>query len=181
MNMRTCLMAASLCLVAGMTFAQGPEFPSRNFSGNESNTLSFQDATPIPGIGIAPNRQRVYESATDGAIVVPGADGAILPQLDGAPVPVAGCCSELFDRVCYKDKCKMAPCAEPMIVSVLDPCSRKCDCETKCVLVKICVPTCGCPKVKVTRSGRHTRYDFGKYAVDIFSNRNGTVTVDYDA
>lgn len=178
MNMRTCLMAASLCLVAGVTFAQGPEFPSGNTRGNGlSRALSFQDAAPIPGIRATPEAGSVI----NGAIVVPGPDGAIMPELDGAPVPVASCCSELFDRVCYKDKCKMSPCAEPMIVSVLDPCSRKCDCETKCVLVKICVPTCGCPKVKISRSGRHTRYDYGKYAVDIFSNRNGTVTVDYDA
>jgi len=72
-----------------------------------------------------------------------------------------------------------------MIVSVKDPCSCKkttCCCETpKCVNVKICVPPCDCPKVKVTRHGFKTRYDFGKYAVDIISKPNGDILVDYDA
>ena len=104
-----------------------------------------------------------------------------MPTLDGLPVVMAPCCSQLYSRVCYKQPRKIAPCAVPLVVSVLDPCSRKFDCETKCVLVKICVPTCGCPRVKVTRCGRHTRYDYGKYAVDITSHRNGTITVDYDA
>lgn len=33
MNLKSCLMAASLCLVAGIAFAQGPEFPSPYFRG----------------------------------------------------------------------------------------------------------------------------------------------------
>ena len=160
MNLKSCLMAASLCLVAGIAFAQGPEFPSPNFRGPQLfGAQSYQDATPIPPVG----------------------GTTIAPVLEGAPMPLGDCNCQFYQRVCYKDKCKIAPCAQVLVVSVLDPCSTKCDCETKCVQVKICAPPCDCPKVKVSRSGRHTRYDFGKYAVDIYSNRNGTVTVDYDA
>ncbi|MES2790890.1 MAG: hypothetical protein V4719_14865 [Planctomycetota bacterium] len=179
MSIRSCLMAASLCLVAGIAMAQGPQFPAPSFRGPAfSGPENYQDVTPIPGVGVSP----FPEPATGGAVVVPAPGGtSIIPELDGAPVPVGNCGCEFYDRVCYKDKRKIAPCAETLVVSVLDPCSRKCDCETKCVQVKICAPPCGCAKVKVSRTGRHTRYDFGKYAIDIYSNRNGTIVVDYDA
>ena len=174
MSLKSCLMAASLCLVAGIALAQGPRFPEPNFGGAQS----FQDATPIPPVGVPASPEPI----TSGAIVVPAPGGTtIAPTIDGAPMPVANCCCEFYSRVCYKDKCKIAPCAEVLVVSVIDPCSSKCDCETKCVQVKICAPPCGCAKVKVSRTGRHTRYDYGKYAIDIYSNRNGTITVDYDA
>ncbi len=177
MNLKSCLMSASMCLVAGIAFAQGPQFPAANFRGPELfGPQSFQDPTPIPAVGVPASA----EPLTSGAVVVPAPGGAI-PELDGTPMPVANCACGFYSRVCYKDKCKIAPCAEVLVVSVLDPCSSKCDCETKCVQVKICAPPCGCAKVKVSRTGRHTRYDFGKYAIDIYSNRNGTITVDYDA
>ena len=112
--------------------------------------------------------------------MVPPADG-IPPAVMAAPLALADCQSPFYSHVKYKNKCKIAPCAETMVVSVIDPCTKKCDCETHCVQVKICAPTCGCPKIKVSRTGRHVRYDFGKYAIDIYSNRNGTILVDYDA
>jgi hypothetical protein len=179
MNLKSCLMAASLCLVAGIAFAQGPEFPSPNFREPQLfGAQSYQDATPIPPVGVPASP----EPLTSGAVIVPAPGGTtIAPVLEGAPMPLGDCNCQFYQRVCYKDKCKIAPCAQVLVVSVLDPCSTKCDCETKCVQVKICAPPCDCPKVKISRSGRHTRYDFGKYAVDIYSNRNGTVTVDYDA
>ena len=37
------------------------------------------------------------------------------------------------------------------------------------MLVKICVPPCGCPKVRVTRNGSKVKYDYGKYEVEISS------------
>jgi hypothetical protein len=45
--------------------------------------------------------------------------------------------------------------------------------------VKICVPPCGCAKVKVSREGRRVKYDYGKYSVEVTS-KNGKVYVDYD-
>jgi len=89
---------------------------------------------------------------------------------------------ELFQCVKYRDSRKIAPCAVPVIVQVPDPCTPKdrCCCTPRpCVNVEICVPNCGCPTVCVTRCGNKTRYDYGKYAIDIVS-RNGRVIVDYD-
>ena len=80
----------------------------------------------------------------------------------------------LYCNVRYKDLKNIAPCAVPTIVMVPDPCN---DCA--CVAVQICVPPCDCPEVKVKRSGRKVKYDYGKYAVEITSAR-GRVTVDYD-
>jgi hypothetical protein len=179
MRMKTCLMSASVLLLGVcLGFAQGPQFDAPEFRGPIlSGPDSFQDGTPIPGIGNAPSPDASFSNPG-----FPGPGGpVILPQVDGVPVPLASCDCQFYDRVCYKDKKKIAPCAQTMVVSVIDPCSRKYDCEKRCVQVKICVPPCDCPKVKVTRNGRHTRYDFGKYAVDIFSNRNGSIVVDYDA
>ena len=170
-TIRTGLMAASMCLVAAMAFAQGPQFPSRGpvLFGPEN----FQDATPIPA---------VTPTAEPGSVIVPGPGGTyIAPEANGIPMALSDCQCEFYCNVRYKDKCKIAPCAETLVVSVIDPCSRKFDCEVKCVQVKICAPNCGCPKVKISRNGRHTRYDYGKYAIDIYANRNGTILVDYDA
>lgn len=71
-----------------------------------------------------------------------------------------------------------------MIVSIVDPCWKpsKCGCcrpAPRCVQVKICVPPCGCPCVKVSKDGRRVKYDYGKYSVELKS-KNGKVTVDYD-
>lgn len=172
--LRTSVLSVSMVLFGiCASFAQGPQFDGPSFRGPALfGPENFQDATPIPAISPSLDQGPVLQ-APGGAIVV--------PEVDGPPMLVSDCSCQFYKRVCYKDKRKIAPCAETMVVSVIDPCSRKYDCETRCVQVKICVPTCGCPKVKVTHNGRHTRYDYGKYAIDIFSNRNGTVTVDYDA
>lgn len=103
-----------------------------------------------------------------------------IPELAPMPMP-RGC--DLYDCVRYKNLGKIAPCAEPMIISIKDPCAPKkpnCCEPIRCVNVKICVPPCDCPKVKITRHGSKIRYDFGKYAVDVIS-RNGEILVDYDA
>lgn len=171
MSMKVSLTFASLfLLIASTCSAQGPRLV-----GPDLNGPVFLGPEAVLGQAPAPGIAPIPESA----FANPG--GVVVPPLDGAPVVIpAGEC-EFFPHVRYKNKGKIAPCAQTMVVTVLDPCSSKCDCETKCVQVKICAPTCGCPKVKVSRTGRHTRYDFGKYAIDIYSNRNGTILVDYDA
>lgn len=179
MHVRTCLMSASVLLFGlCLGFAQGPQFDAPNFRGPVLfGPENFQDVTPIPGIGVPPTPEPGF-----GNPVLPAPGGpVIMPEVDAAPIPLESCPCDLYDRVCYKDKKHISPCAEPMVISVIDPCSRKYDCETRCVQVKICVPTCGCPKVKISHNGRHTRYDYGKYAIDIYSNRNGSILVDYDA
>ncbi|MFT5323906.1 MAG: hypothetical protein ACI8P0_001760 [Planctomycetaceae bacterium] len=90
------------------------------------------------------------------------------------------------------------PCWKP------DPCKCACDQKPKCVYVKICVPkkqpchtccapkpsccapkpACGCqkdhgPKVTCKKNGAYTKYDYGKYRVEI-RVKNGWVVVDYD-
>ncbi|MCA9057127.1 MAG: hypothetical protein KDA85_01450 [Planctomycetaceae bacterium] len=103
------------------------------------------------------------------------ADG-LVPHADviGADVP-------LFCNVKYVDLDEMAPCAQPKIVMVKDPCAC-CDpcgcCAPKCVAIKICVPTCGCETVTCKRDGDRVRYDYGKYAVDI-RVKDGYIEVDY--
>jgi hypothetical protein len=113
----------------------------------------------------------------------------VAPEVGATPIPVQGTAIPLFSCVKYKDQCKAAPCAVPMIVMVKDPCPVPCDpcnrCATpapKCVAVQICVPPCSTcpPKVTCKRCGEYVRYDFGKYAVEIRSKK-GVVTVDYDA
>ncbi|MBS0265025.1 MAG: hypothetical protein JSS02_24040 [Planctomycetes bacterium] len=101
-----------------------------------------------------------------------------------APIPVESAGIPLAQCVKYKDKCKIAPCAVPMVVLVKDPCAKCTDrCATPpCVAVEICVPPCSTcpPKVTCRRNGEYVKYDFGKYRVEIRS-KNGVVRVDYDA
>lgn len=89
----------------------------------------------------------------------------------------------LFPCVKYRDQRNIAPCAVPMIVQVPDPCACRDRCNPcaprPCVNVQICVPQTGCPTVCVTRHGNKTRFDYGKYAIDVVSI-NGRIVVDYD-
>ena len=88
----------------------------------------------------------------------------------------------LFPCVKYRATRNIAPCAIPVVVQVPDPCTPRdrCSCAPRpCVNVQICVPACGCPDVCVSRHGNKTRYDYGKYAVNVIS-LNGRIVVDYD-
>lgn len=118
---------------------------------------------------------------------IAAADG-LKPVADGGAV-------ELFHAVKVSDQNHIAPCAEPKVVQIVDPCWQPdpCNpcCKPKCVNVLICVPKQQCcqpcdpcckdhgPKITTSRDGRKVRYDFGKYAVDLVS-KNGYVHVDYD-
>jgi len=111
----------------------------------------------------------------------PAEEGYIAPADPAVKAhPTAG----LFHSVRYEDLRNIHPCAVTKIVSIKDPCWKPdpCSCECQvapCVLVKICVPPCGCPKVRVTRNGSKVKYDYGKYEIEIYS-KNGYVKVDYD-
>ena len=112
------------------------------------------------------------------------------------PDPVSGGeAVALFHCVKYKDLDEMAPCAVPTVIKVLDPCPQPkccdpcgacCPAPPKCVYIQICVPTpnpcaCACdrgPKVTCNGSGTRTRYDYGKYAVDV-RVKDGYIEVDY--
>jgi len=110
----------------------------------------------------------------------PGSNGS---HGDGHEVPLYHC-------VEYDDLDHIHPCAVPKIVKIIDPCYKPCDhrhacgcCRPcpppRCVYVKICVPPCGCPRVKIRDGGRKVKYDYGDYAVEIESD-DGVVEVDYD-
>lgn len=69
------------------------------------------------------------------------------------PVAAEGEVIELFKCVKYRDLDHIAPCAEPLVIKVLDPCWKPdpCACcqKPKCVYVMICVPKkqeCTCCK-----------------------------------
>lgn len=94
-------------------------------------------------------------------------------------MPVMASSAELYQNVRYRAERNIAPCAQPIIVQIPDPCACKTACcPTPCVNVQICVPQCGCPCVKVTRCGDRVSYDYGKYEVIVTSAR-GKVFVDY--
>ena len=95
---------------------------------------------------------------------------------------VLGPAPALFRKVKYIDRRHIAPGAVPIYVAVRDPCERRDRCSygpTKCVLVEICVPPCGAPKITCRHDGTKVRYDYGRYAVNITS-KHGVVVVNYD-
>jgi hypothetical protein len=132
---------------------------------------------PMPPVAgsLPPTAMPLPEAARPG-MVGPMAAG-------GPPLPLAPAVA-LYPCVKYKDLRHVAPCAVPMCVAVRDPCERphheRCSCgQPKCVLVEICVPPCGTPKISCRHDGSKVRYDYGKYAVNITS-RHGVVVVNYD-
>jgi len=111
---------------------------------------------------------------------------AFLNQAPPAPAPkmdpAAGGAVKLFDCVKYKDHDEMHPCAVAKVIAVKDPCDHCCDpcscCKPKCVHIKICVPPCGCERIKCNKSGTRVTYDYGKYSVDV-RVKKGYIEVDY--
>ena len=114
----------------------------------------------------------------------------------------------LFHNVVYDDLDNIHPCAVRTIVQVPDPCAcddpckkrhrglfglfrhhdvDPCTCHrcvpccepVRMVSVMICTPPCECVDVRVKRDGRHIKYDYGKYEVEIKVG-DGVVKVDYD-
>lgn len=122
-----------------------------------TDDVYFQKVPPAPG-----SQKKALEAA---------------PKAKGHAHPHHG---HAHYRTRYKDLRNIHPCAVKKVVSIIDPCfdPRSC-CKPKCVKVTICVPPCGCAKVRVSRSGRRVKYDYGKYEIKITS-RNGKITVDYD-
>jgi hypothetical protein len=161
--------------------------------GADSDLVPVPEGVPVPGSvrSYPPAEPYVLPS-----MPVPGMTSAgFAPGAPGYPIgPAIGAEGfPLFPRVKYEDRHHIHPCATPTIVQVLDPCTDTgrrglfrhhrqvvdCDaCGPQCVYVEICVPP-GCPKVKVERSGRKVKYDYGDYKVEVTS-KDGYVEVDYD-
>ncbi|GAB4153146.1 MAG: hypothetical protein Tsb009_29420 [Planctomycetaceae bacterium] len=167
-------IALSVVASAAVASAAGPSFfkSSRDLKkiapGQPGYLVSYQ-GTPTPIAVVAPPP-------------APGVGGTSVH----APAP-AGHAQHagLFPCVEVEDCDHIAPCAVPKIVCIVDPCWKpsKCGCcapqKPRCVQVKICVPPCGCPRVKVSKDGRKVKYDYGKYEVELES-KNGKVYIDYD-
>lgn len=95
------------------------------------------------------------------------------PAAEGAAPAVAAPIT-LYACVKIDDADEMHPCPVKTIVSVADPCNPCCGCR----YVEICVPPCGCPKIKSNKDGTRVTYDYGEYAVEIKSKRD-YVEVEY--
>lgn len=123
------------------------------------------------------------------------AAASIAGAQDMKPVPAEGAPVALYHAVKVTDYDNIAPCAEPLVVQIVDPCWRPdpCNpcCKPPCVNVMVCVPKQQCcqpcdpcckdrgPRISTSRDGRKVRYDYGKYAVELVA-KNGYVHVDYD-
>ncbi len=133
----------------------------------------YESPPPAPGVAVPP-------------VPMPQAMGAVpvlAPTAVGGPPIALAPGAGLYPCVKYKDRRKIAPCAVPMCIAVRDPCAPRhggpCCENPKCVLVEVCVPPCGCPRITAKHDGTKVRYDYGKYAVNITS-RHGIVVVNYD-
>lgn len=156
------------CLTLGLalmaTVASAAQIGAPSLGGPTLLTQPTSPDLPMPPLTVPPSPEVQYSGPVSQLPVVV------------TPSPV------LFECVRYRATRNIAPCAVPIIVQVPDPCTPRdrCGCTVRpCVNVQICVPACGCPNVCVTRNGNKTRYDYGKYAVNVIS-LNGRIVVDYD-
>lgn len=151
----------------------------------------------LAGVAFALAVAAASSAASAGELRAPLFPAPAVIGLDGhiAPVAEAGGPVELFHCVKVRDRDHIAPCAEPTVIEIVDPCWKPdpCNpcCKPKCVKVLVCVPKkqtccdpCACckdagPKITCSKDGKHVRHDYGQYAVDVRS-KNGYVEVDYD-
>ncbi len=170
MSSRSLLLVATAGLLgAGFVQAQpmllGPGAPSYI----ESTPLPM----PVPGaFPVEPYQHETYYAPDIDAIQ------PIQEYTVGMPIV-------LYDRVVYRDTRRIHPAAVPYLVEVPLPPPRRArgcvDCPPSCAIVKICVPPCQTPCVRVRRNGHKLRYDFGKYSVDVLVRRDGRVIVNYNS
>ncbi|HXY36599.1 MAG TPA: hypothetical protein VEI07_20355 [Planctomycetaceae bacterium] len=161
---------------------QQPTIPSISGTVPMADAEGLEAPPPAPGIegAVPPGPMPAPSQPLPPSVQPVPATG---PAAAGGPPVVMAPGVALYPRVRYHDKRHIAPCAVPMVVAARDPCAGKDPCSScgppKCVLVEICVPPCGCPKICVKHDGAKVRYDYGKYAVNITS-RHGVVVVHYD-
>lgn len=176
MNRRLALFSVGMAFMASTAFGAGTRsrLPELTLGRSLFGRLQSPDlATPTP-------LSTVPTPLTPDLALPPNPVPEVQYNGPVAQLPVVTTPIELFQCVKYRDSRKIAPCAVPIVVAVPNPCVPADRCSTRaCVYVEICVPNCGCPTVCVTRNGNKTRYDYGKYAIDIVC-RNGKIIVDYD-
>lgn len=129
-------------------------------------SIPAEESAPPPGVTLE-EHQTYY--APDIDTVMP-----IQVYTEGMPVP-------LYERVVYRGTRKVCPDYVPYLVEVpLPQPKRGCvSCEPCFALVKICVPPCKVPCVRVRRDGYTLLYDFGESVVKVAVRRDGRVIVNY--
>jgi len=135
-----------------------------------SGVIPAQELAPVPDMYIP-------EIPYDGADVAVGQPIYMDSTAFVDPVIYTG---TLFTNVKYTDLHEKAPGAVPKIITVKNPFRKLGCCEPETVCIEICVPPCGCEKVKCRLFGNRIRYDYGKYAVDVRVKR-GHIQVDYQS
>jgi len=103
--------------------------------------------------------------------------GAGVPVPYDQVFPTATPALRLYEHVRVKQARNIAPCAQPKLVAIKDPCFP---CSGNCVYVEVCVPPCEREEVCCSRRGDKIRLDYGKYSVDIETTRRGLVVIDYN-
>jgi hypothetical protein len=193
------IMAGILVAAADLKAEQWRLDPARTKDGPQPQSVStagprllavgdFANPPPAPALdgaalpGVAPPTGLPLPEAAGPVPVGPAPSVYAAPGVVGGPLTPSAPAVALYANVKYRDRRYIAPCAVPICVAVRDPCERhdRCACgPPKCVMVEICVPPCGNPKITSKRDGSKVRYDYGKYAVNITS-RHGVVVVNYD-
>ncbi len=163
-----CLTVSAM--LAGAAFAAGPTLVQPGTS-----YVPQGEVAPMPPQAV-PDGQLTEHSAAYGT--VESFEQPLVPYAEGRVV-------ELYPNVVYRDLRSVHPCAVPYLIDVPLPQprrSRGCvTCGPTCVTIKVCVPPCTTPCVKVRRHGRKFIYDFGKYEVNVMVRRTGRIVVNYDA
>lgn len=160
-----CMILVSIGLLTSqIVSAAQPPLPA------PGEPVVIQQAQPTPATEAVP------PAPTDAVPPAPAdvAPPAVVEQPAATPQPVADVPIVLFACVEVEDTDNIAPCAQPLIVSVADPCNPGC-----CRYVEICVPTCGCAKVRCSLDGTRLTYDYGEYEITVKSRVN-SVEVNYD-
>ncbi len=89
---------------------------------------------------------------------------------------------QMFEKVRYTGKRKVAPNAVTKLVIIRDPSQPKRTAPTcrNCVAIEICVPPCACESIKANKAENVVRYNYGKYGVEV-RIKKGRVVVQYHA
>ncbi len=169
-----CLTVSTM--LVGAAVAAGPTLlqPGASYAP-QSEVAPVPMPMPLPAQAY-PAGQPIEHSTSYGP--VESFDQPVVPYVEGRVV-------ELYPNVVYRDLRRVHPCAVPYLIDVPMPPSRRSrgctTCEPTCVTIKVCVPPCTTPCVKVRRHGRKLIYDFGKYEVNVLIRRTGRIVVNYDA
>ncbi|QDT79540.1 hypothetical protein [Gimesia maris] len=152
MNKIVCYTLGMIALTVSTAQAQGPAFNLGQGQLLSQTTAVPPAVSPVPMPELAPQPYERHVASQE--------------------IPV-------FDCVKYKRPRNIAPCSNPKLVLIVDPCAPKHSCcEPGCVAVEICAPTCACECVRCTKDGRRKVFDYGKYSV-VVESRRGKVTVTY--